>query len=231
VRRLGFSNAKEALGQKLWWQNRKGEVIGVIKDFHFMSANTSIEPFIVVMNTHWSVQYLSIKLQSGNPSESIAEIEKVFHSIVPGQIFEYQFLNEDFDKQYKSEEKFMNVFTFFAIIAIVIAALGLYGLALFMTELKVRELGIRKVLGATEGSLVYLLTSNFLMLVVVSFVIAGPIAYYVMNEWLQQFPMRENINIGLLMIAGVLAFTIALLTVSYQSVKAARANPVKAIRN
>jgi putative ABC transport system permease protein len=231
VRRLGFNSAKEALGQKLWWQNRKGEVVGVLKDFHFMSANTSIEPFIMVMNTSWSVQFLSVKLEAGDPSRSISQIEKLFHSIVPGQIFEYQFLDEDFDKQYKSEEKFMNVFTFFAVVAIVIAALGLYGLALFMTELKVTELGIRKVLGATEGNLIYLLTSNFLMLVLISFIIAGPLAYYVMNEWLQQFPMRENLNIGLLIFAGVLAFTIALLTVSYQSIKAARANPIKAIRN
>jgi putative ABC transport system permease protein len=231
VRRLGFNSAKDALGQKLWWQNRKGEVIGVVKDFHFMSANTSIEPFIMLMNTSWSVQFLSIKLEAGNPLKSISQIENLFHRIVPGQIFEYQFLDEDFDKQYKNEEKFMNIFTFFAIVAIVIAALGLYGLALFMTELKVREMGIRKVLGATEGNLIYLLTSNFLMLVLISFIIAGPLAFYVMNEWLQQFPMRENLNIGLLIFAGVLAFTIALLTVSYQSIKAARANPIKAIQN
>jgi putative ABC transport system permease protein len=231
VRRLGFDNPKDAIMQKLWWQNRKGEVIGVVKDFHFMSANTSIEPFIMVMNTSWSVQFLSVKLEAGNPSKSISEIESIYRNLNPGQIFEYHFLDEDFDQQYKTEEKFMKVFTFFAVVAIVIAALGLYGLALFMTELKVRELGIRKVLGATEGSLIYLLTSNFLMLVTISFLIAGPLAYYVMNEWLQQFPMRENINIGLLLMAGFLAFTIALLTVSYQSVKAARANPIKAIQN
>jgi putative ABC transport system permease protein len=229
VRRLGFASAKEAIGQKLKWQDRNGYVVGVLKDFHFMSANVAIEPFLMVMNKPWSVGYLSVKLSSENLIDKIGQMKEVFQKILPGRIFEYTFLDADFDKQYKSEDGFMTLVSFFAVIAILIACLGLYGLALFMAELRYKEVGIRKVLGASENSLLVLLTSDFLKLVAIAFVVASPVAYWALDQWLNTFPYREKINPLVMGAAGLSALIIALLTVSYQAVKASRVNPVKSI--
>lgn len=228
MRRLGWNSPKEAIGQPLKWQDRKGRVIGVVKDFHFMSANVGIEPFIIVMNKNWSVGYLSAKI-NGNPFQIMKQIETVFSNTLVDKIFEYSFLDVNFDRQYESENKFMSIFTFFAGIAIAIACLGLYGLAMFTTEVKFKEIGIRKVLGASIPSLVILLAREFSILVSIGFVIAAPIAYLGMSEWLSSFPYRENINPWLFLLAGFIAFVIAALTVSYQSIKAARVNPVNSL--
>ena len=231
MRRLGWTNPKEAIGQKLKILGRNGEVIGVIKDFHFMSTNIAVEPFIMIMNTPSSIGYLSLKLSSGNPAEAIQQIENTFKATLPGRIFEYQFLDEDFDKQYKSEDQFLTVFSFFALIAIIIACLGLYGLAMFMAELKLKEMGIRKVLGATEKSIITLFTKDFAILVLISIVISLPITYWAMDKWLTTFPLREQINPLVLLLSGGIALLIAVLTVSFQSFKAARTNPIESIRD
>ncbi len=231
MRRLGFSNAKDILGQQLSWMNRKGTVIGVLKDFHFMGANVAIEPFIVVMNTNHSISYLSVKTSSGDLNATIGQIEKIYHKILPERIFEYSFLDQEFDKQYKSEDRFMAIFTFFAVVAILIACLGLYGLGMFMSELRFKEVGIRKVLGASEKSLLVLLTKDFIMLVAVAFVLAVPVSWWAMNNWLSSFPYRENINPILFGVAGIMAVVIAILTVSYNAFKASVSNPVKALRS
>jgi putative ABC transport system permease protein len=231
MRRLGWNNPGEAIGQKLSMQGRKGEVIGVVKDFHFMASNIAIEPFIMIMNSARSVGYLSLKINSGNLAETITQIEHVFRATLPDRIFEYQFLDEDFDKQYKAEDQFMTVFSFFALVAIVIACLGLYGLAMFMAELRLREMGIRKVLGATEQSLFMLFTKDFTVLVFISALIALPLTYWSTNTWLATFPMHEKINPVVLILSAVVALFIAMLTTSIQSIKASRTNPVDCIRD
>jgi len=231
MRRLGWKDSKEAIGQKLKWQDRRGYVIGVVKDFHFMAANIAIEPFIMVMNKPWSVGYLSVKLVRGNLEESILNIKKSFSETMEGKIFEYSFLDQEFDQQYKSEERFMSIFTFFAGIAIVIACFGLYGLAMFMAEIKVKEIGVRKVLGASSGSLVILMTSDFIKLVLIAFALATPLAFWSMSLWLSSFPYREKVNPILFLVAGVLSVLIALITVAYQSIQASMVNPVDSIRN
>lgn len=231
ARRLGFATAQEAIGKPLKWQDRKGRVIGVVKDFHFMSANVSIEPFIFVMNADWSVGYLSAKVASGNFSQTIEQVRKEFRKVMPNKLFEFSFLDSDFDQQFKSEEKFMSIFSICAGIAIVIACLGLYGLAMFMSELKNKEIGIRKVLGASVPSLIGLFIREFSLLVLIAFMIAVPIAYVVMLQWLSSFPYREEINPVLFVAGGLIAIIIAVLTVGYQSIKAASVNPVDSLSN
>jgi putative ABC transport system permease protein len=231
LRRLGVTDPQAAIGLKLKWQDRRGVLIGVLKDFHFMSANVAIEPFLFVMHKPWSVSYLSLRVNSDHLPETISRIKSLFETVMPDRIFEYSFLDEEFDRQYKSEDRFMSIFSAFAITAIAIACLGLYGLTLFMAELRIREIGIRKVLGASERSLTLLMTRDFLRLVLVSFVIAIPFAYWAMTRWLGSFPYREKLDVTLFVWAGLLAIVIALLTVGYQAISSARANPVKAINN
>lgn len=229
MRRLGWNNPQEAIGQKLRWQNRNGYVIGVVKDFYYMSANVAVEPFIIVMNTDWSVGYLSIKLETGDPEGALRTIRSKFSEVLPNKIFEYYFLDDEFDQQYKAEDRFMSVFTFFASIAIFIACLGLYGLAMFTAEQKFKEIGIRKVLGASSVSLVFLQVKQFIQLVLIAFLVSVPLAYLAMDKWLQGFPLRENIHPSIFIISGLVSLIISWLTVSYQSIKAARINPVESI--
>ncbi|HEX6889389.1 MAG TPA: ABC transporter permease [Chryseolinea sp.] len=229
MRRLGWKDPQQAIGQKLAWQDRKGYVIGIIKDFHFMSANIAVEPFIMIMNKPWSIGYLSLKLTAGDPSETLDRIRDKFNAVLPDRIFEYYFLDEEYDKQYKAEDRFMNVFTLFGGIAIFIACLGLYGLAMFTAEQKFKEIGIRKVLGASAFSLVYLQVRSFVILVLVAFAISVPLAYVFMDRWLQSFPLRERIEPAVFLASGLISIIIAWITVSYQSIKAANVNPVKSI--
>ncbi len=228
VSRLGYASAEEAIGQRLAIWGRKGSVIGVLKDFHFMSANTAIEPFIVMMNSPGLVEELSVKV-TGPTEAAIAQIRDTYQSIMPDP-FEYRFLDEDFDRQYKSEDRFMTLFSFFAATAILIACLGLYGLGMFMSELRFREIGIRKVLGASNSSILTLMTSGFMKLVMVSVVLAIPVSYWAMSLWLESFPYRESIHPMIFVLAAFSALVIALLTVSYQSYRSATTNPVDALR-
>lgn len=149
---------------------------------------------------------------------------------MPNRIFEFYFLDQDFDEQYRAEERFSNVFTTFSVIAILIACLGLYGLASFTAEQKVKEIGVRKVLGASVGGLVVLLSSNFVKLVLVSFVLAAPMAYFFMDSWLDGFAERTSIPWTVFVIAAGFSVIISILTVSYQSIKAAMSNPIKSLR-
>lgn len=229
VNRLGFASAEEAIGKQLAWRNRQGRVIGVLKDFYFMSVQNAIEPFIMPMQ-QGTPGYLSARVETANFANVLNRIELTFREVMPNRIFEYSFLNQDFDQQYRNEERFSSVFTFFAIIAILIACLGLYGLAAYTAQQKVKEIGIRKVLGATEAGVVILLSKDFIRLVLVSFVIAAPAAYFLMDGWLKDFAERTAIGPGIFLIAVGISLLITVLTVSYQSIKAAVTNPIKSLR-
>lgn len=229
VNRLGFASADEAIGKQLAWQNRQGRVIGVLKDFYFMSVQNAIEPFIMPME-QGAAGYLSARVETSNFDEVIRRIEAAYKEVMPDRIFEYSFLNQDFDQQYQAEEKFGRVFTFFAVVAILIACLGLYGLAAFTAQQKVKEIGIRKVLGASEAGVIFLLSGNFIRLVLLSFIVAAPLAYFLMNSWLAAFAERVNIGVTVFLVAAGISIFIALITVSYQSVKAAMTNPIKSLR-
>ncbi|MEQ8925146.1 MAG: FtsX-like permease family protein, partial [Fulvivirga sp.] len=231
VQRLGYSSNKDAIGKKLKWQNRKGYVIGVVEDFHFMAANTPVEPFIITMNTAYSAGYLTIKLNTEKTAENISGVENLFHSVLPNQTFDFFFLDNDYDTQYKAEDRFMKIFTAFAIIAIVIACLGLYGLAMFTAEQKFKEIGIRKVLGASIKNLIYIQVKGFLILVLVAFLVSIPITYFSMTQWLESFPSKNQIGFTVFLTSGLGSILIAWVTVSYQSFKASSINPVDSIRS
>ena len=231
VQRLGFESAEAAIGQNLRWQNRRGKVIGVLKDFYFMSVQNEVEPFIMLMQGDRNPGYLTVNVETANFNNVIDRIEASFLEVMPNRIFEYFFLDQDFDEQYRNEERFSSVFTTFSVIAILIASLGLYGLAAFTAEQKVKEIGVRKVLGASVSGLVVLLSNNFVKLVLVSFVLAAPLSYYFMDNWLDGFAERTTIQWTVFVIAIGISVVISVLTVSYQSIKAAMSNPIRSLRH
>ena len=228
-RRLGFESAELAIGEPLKWQNRKGRVIGVINDFHFMSPNKNIEPFIMVMNGGRTPGYLSLKISSQDNSKIISEIESVYKEIMPDGIFEYSFLNEDYSLQFKADERFYSLFSLFSLIAISVACLGLYGLSAFTAELRFKEIGIRKVLGANVFRIILLLSKDYSRLVILAFIPAIPISYFAMSNWLQDFPYKAEINPALFIFAGLISMVVALIATSFHAVRAALINPVDSI--
>lgn len=232
VQVLGWKTPEKAIGKNFMYGGVKGKVIGVVKDFHFESLHQRIVPLVMTLLKPEQNFYnqLSIKVNGNNTKESLAAIEKSWKSYLPEMPFEYNFLDENFNKLYVSEQKQSSLFTIFACIAIFIACLGLLGLSSFAITQRIKEIGIRKVLGASAGTIVMLLSKDFLKLVIVAALIAFPIAWFAMHQWLADFAYRINISWWIFIVAGVIAACIALLTVSIQAIKAAMSNPVKSLR-
>lgn len=224
--RIGW---EEATGKRFRMSGYSGTIVGVVKDFHFKTLHESIEPLVLLLDPD-RVDVLSIKAASGSLRESLAFLEQTMREVSPAYPFEYYFLNEAFDQLYRTEKKLGELFDLFTFVALFITALGLYGLAAFSTAQRTKEIGVRKVLGATVPRVMMLIAKDFVKLVVLAFVIAAPIAYLSMNRWLQDFAYRIDIGEGVFVLAGGLALGIALLTISYQTIKAAVADPVKALR-
>jgi len=233
VKKLNYTdpiNAKMFFNMGESSNSPKFTVIGVIKDFNIQSLKEEIRPAALVLLRNQPANYLSVKLSANNIQESIKYLSdkwKEFGQIKP---MEYSFFDENFDDTYHAEIQTEKVFSIFAILAIVIACLGLFGLAAFTAEQRTKEIGIRKVLGATISNIVSMLSKEFIILVVVANVIAWPVAYYIMNKWLEDFVYRTDIGIGVFLLAGFMVLLIALITVSFQAIKAATANPVKSLR-
>jgi putative ABC transport system permease protein len=204
-------------------------IIGVVRDFHVETLHKKIEPVFFEFAPA-SSRYISIKIGPHNIPDTIRYIEKKLKQIDPMLPFDYTFLDESFDRKYKAEEKLNKIFTHFTILTIFIACLGLFGLASFTAEQRTKEIGIRKALGAKISGIILLLSKEFTKWVLVANIIAWPIAYVAMNHWLQNFAYRINIGIGTFILAALLALAIASLTVGYQAIKAARANPVDSLR-
>ncbi len=223
-----------AVGQQIEW-GRDGDtayylkVIGVVKDFHFASLKNEIKPFAFV-NSPNRAWYLTAKLSTQNLSSTLAQIESKWKSFSSERPIQYFFLDETFAKLYQSEANFQKLFIVLVILSIVIACLGLFGLAAFTAEQRTKEIGIRKVLGASVTGLTTMLSKDFLKLVVVSIVIASPLAWWAMSKWLQNYSYRIEISWWIFLAAGLLAVLIAVITVSFQAIKAAIANPVKSLR-
>jgi len=175
-------------------------------------------------------RYILIKINSGNLPATMELLKKKWTEIIPQLPFDFSFLDETFDRQYKADEKLQAIFSNFGVLAIFISCLGLSGLASFTAEQRTKEIGIRKALGASISGIIFLLSKEFTKWVLIANLIAWPVAYFAMNQWLQNFAYRINIELGTFILAGVLALIIALLTVGYQAVKAAKANPVDALR-
>jgi putative ABC transport system permease protein len=229
---LGWKTPADAIGKDFRYGNRRGYIVGVVKDSHFESMHQTIQPMVLEMLPPIQGNYnnISIKLSGNNTAASLAHLETTWRKFLPEIPYQYSFLDENFDALYKSELRQGNIFTIFACIAIFIASLGLFGLSAFAITQRVKEIGVRKVLGANVGNIVTLLSKDFLKLVLIAAMIAFPIAWFVMHNWLKDFAYRINIQWWVFIVAGVIALLIALLTVSFQAIKAAAANPVKSLR-
>ena len=232
IRALGWKS-NTAVGKDFKYGDIKGHVIGVINDFHFESMHQPIVPMILVMvpPSMGMFNNLSVKISGNDPARSIAFLESTWKQFLPEIPFEYNFLDDNFDKLYEAEQRQGIIFTSFACIAIFIASLGLFGLSAFTISQRIKEIGVRKVLGADVGGIVALLSKDFLILVLVAAIIAFPVAWYSMNNWLKDFAYRVNIQWWIFVLAALGALLIALATVSFQAIKAALANPVKSLRS
>jgi putative ABC transport system permease protein len=204
------------------------EIIGVVKDFHFESLRQKMGP--LCMRLRNSTGLASFKVSTADTKNLVAQIEAKWKTLAPGMPFSYRFLSDSFDDMYRSEQRAGSVAIVFAILAIVIACLGLFGLVTYMAEQRTKEIGIRKVLGATVGNVVTMLSKDFLILVGVAAILAFPVAWWAMHQWLSDFAYRIDISVWVFVFAGIAALLIALLTVSFQAVKAALSNPVKSLR-
>jgi putative ABC transport system permease protein len=205
-------------------------IIGVVKDFNFESLHRKIRPLAMYLLPDEYLRYISVRTRPENISQTLAFLENKLKAFVPGQPFEYFFLDDDFDRLYKAEKKIGQLFTAFSILAILVACLGLFGLASFTAEQRTKEIGIRKILGATVSNIFVLLTKEFSKWVLLANLIAWPIAYFAMHRWLQNFAYRISIEVWIFFLAAFLAFMIAVITVSYQAVRAALANPAESLR-
>ena len=228
ARQLGFTSPEAAAGQTINW-GQPYEIVGVVKDYHHQGLKQVIDPIIFMPRR--SVGYLTVNLTTDNIQRKIGELEALYKKSHPGNPFEFFFADERYNRQYESEQQYGKVFTAASLLAIFIACLGLFGLATHTTEQRTKEIGVRKVLGASVASIVTLLSKDFLKLVLIAIVIASPIAWYAMNAWLADFAYKIDISWWIFALAGGLAVGIALLTVSFQSVKAALMNPVESLRS
>ncbi len=206
------------------------EIVGVMKDFNYNSLHDDIKPFMLRYNPDNNLSHIIASVGSTNYKSLLAEIEAIWHKDLPAVPFEYSFLDDEVQKQYSAEITLSSIINLFTLMAILISCLGLFGLAAFSAEQRRKEIGVRKVLGASVTSVVQLLSKEFMKLVAISIIIATPVSWWLMNKWLQSFSYRVNISWWMFALAGFMAIGIALLTVSFQAIKAAVANPVKSLR-
>lgn len=226
---LGLTNEK-AVGLNIAMNGRKGEIVGVVKDFHFAPLQKEIAP-LVLFNEVENYSYIFIKLKSGNPSEALAKIRQTVQTLAPHRPFEYTFLDDEYNTLYSNEQRMGKIVTTFAMLIVIIACLGLLGLVSFSAAQKTKEIGIRKVMGATPYNIVILITKDFAVLVVVAILIGLPGAYYLMSNWLKEFAYKTDIGVLPILIASVLCLVIAFGTASYQAIQASLMNPSKTLRS
>lgn len=238
VKNLGYGTPENALGQKLsWnvWNNsnpdslKQGQIIGVVKDFNYKSLYEKVETAVLQIFPDAAIK-VAVKMNTSNAEGTIAQVEEVWNQFTAEYPIEYKFLDENFEEMYESEDKLKVLLGIFTGLAIFIGCLGLFGLAAFSAERRKREIGIRKVLGASVQNIVVMLSGDFVKLVLIAIIVASPIAWYFMKDWLQDFAYRINIGWDVFVIAGISAIAIAMLTVGFHAVKAALRNPVSNIR-
>jgi len=228
VRTFGWENPENAIGKPFGKGDETQYVIGVVKDFNFESLHKPVEALRIGYATRGS--RISLKVDATHIDQAIAQLKTTWKDLASTVPLQYNFIEDEIAKQYGSEQKMEGIFYGFAGLSLVIACLGLFGLSTFIVQRKTKEIGIRKVLGANIPGIVGLLSKDFLRLVLISMVIATPLAWYFMNNWLQDFAYRIHIEWWVFVAAGIIAVFIALVTVSIQSIKAAIVNPVKSLR-
>lgn len=230
VREFGFDNP---LNETILYfgngREQEFKVIGVIKDFNYETLRNKIRPLALFFTKQGG--NISVRIAPGNVASTVSVLEDTWEKYAPGEPFQYRFLDESYDALFRAEQQLGKVFSIFTGLAILVACLGLLGLAAFMTEQRTKEIGIRKVMGASITSVILLLSKDFTKLVIIAFALAIPVAYFIMNKWLESFAFRIEIGLGIFIVAGVAALLITWLTVSWQSIKAASANPVHSLRS
>lgn len=230
IKAMGYTSVEESIGKKFNYGGRTGYLIGVVKDFHFETMHQPIAPMVFMISNGYFSQ-LAVKLRPETKEQTMAFLQEKWSFLRPNYPFAPSFVDDSFSQQYQSEDRLGKVFGFFSLLAMIIATLGLFGLASFMVQKKIKEIGIRKVLGASVPQIVVLLSKNFTFLVLISFAISGPIAWYAMNRWLDSFAYHDTIGYGIFALAIFIALLIALVTVSYETIKAAMANPVDSLKS
>ncbi len=228
ARQLGFDLKQNIIGQKINW-GVPYEIIGVVKDYHHLSLREPIKPVIYLGSVSFS--YFTVQTDNQNLPAKIKTIQTLFNSTFPGNPFAYFFADERYNQQYHAEQQLGKVFIAAACVAVFIACLGLFGLAAFSAKQRVKEIGIRKVLGASVGSITALLSKDFIGLVLISILLASPVAWFAMHKWLENFAYKTSISCWVFVLSGFMAVVIALFTISFQAIKAASANPVKSLRS
>lgn len=234
VKKIGWKSPEEAIGKPFGYGGRQGKIIGVVKDFHYESLHEPITPIVLLIYPS-SFNQISVRIRPDRPEDMAATLEflnTLWQEYRPNFPFTYSFLDQRYAQLYQAEHKLGQIFVTFSLLAVFIGCLGLFGLASFTAEQRTKEIGIRKVLGASVSNVVILLTKEFTKLVLFATLVAWPISYYAMNRWLQDFAYRININgqLDTFILSAMLAFFIALVTVSFQAIKAALTNPVNALR-
>jgi putative ABC transport system permease protein len=229
LKKFGIQKAEDGIGKTISMNGTTLPIVGVLKDFHLLSLKEDIEPLVMMCNKA-EYRNAGVKIQGGDLKKAIQKVENTYSSFFPDAVFEYNFFDENVAKLYADEERFSSIMKIFSGIAIFIGSLGLYGLIAFMAVQRTKEVGIRKVLGASVGSILMMFYKEFIFLVLIAILVASPIAYYFMDNWLQDFAYRINIEWWIFALSGALAVLIAILTVSFQSVKAALMNPIKSLK-
>ncbi|MEO0572167.1 MAG: ABC transporter permease [Bacteroidota bacterium] len=225
---FGYSNPQEIIGKKFQQWGRNGTIIGVVKDFNYMSLHQKVAPLTLRQVPYG--RYFSLRMKTDNYQDALATVEKKWAELAPHRPFLYSFLDESFNEQYLADIRFRRLFTLFSCLAIFIACLGLFGLATYSAMLRTKEIGIRKVLGADLGTIVTLLSKDFIKLVGIAILIAIPFSWYVMEQWLNKYAYKIDIQWWVFALSGIVALSIAIFTISFQSVKSAMANPIQSLR-
>jgi len=228
VKLMGMT-VQNAIGKSLSFGGTKGTIIGVVKDFNFKSLQYTIDPLVLRLNRGGGI--VMLRTPAGNTEASIKALGKISLQLNPSYPFTYNFLDKDLDNLYRGEQQMGSIFNLFAILAIFISCLGLYGLSAFMAEQRTKEIGVRKVLGASIFNIVYLLSGSFTKLIIIAVAVAVPLSWFAINSWLKGFAYRIDVSWIIFLVASGAALLIAWLTVSYESIKAAIANPVKSLRS
>lgn len=239
VKEFGFGTPEESIGQRIDWEEwvpadstepvKRGKVIGVVQDFHYKSLHEKVTASVIQIYPAVNFK-VAVRLRTADMTNTLSYINNVWNRFSPGYPLDYQFMDETYGQMYKAEEKLASLIWIFTILAIFVGCMGLFGLAAFSAEQRIKEIGIRKVLGASVQNLVMLLSKDFVKLVLISILVASPIAWYSMSSWLQDYAYRIEIGWWVFAAAGLLAILIAFLTVSVQAIKAAMANPLKNLR-
>ena len=234
ARQFGFTPAK-AVGERLFteWQGERYEfeIIGVMENYHQVTLKEEIYPLLFRVSEQPEHAYIVVDAKPENFSSTIAEVKKTWEAVNSDTPFEYSFLDEDVKRQYEEDKKVSSVITSFTIIAMFISCLGLYGLSTFMAERRFKEIGVRKVLGASVPQIVKMMSGEFVKLVLIAFIISVPFAWYAISSWLEGFAYKTPLDISVFLLAGTAALLIAVMTISFESLRAASSNPVEALRN